>query len=74
MSKILFSDLVKKEVNEKKSNNNNNKNGLHATYHLEVLPKLPIVNYFALKNSTTHESFEVKTQDITSICFYTGER
>jgi len=75
MSKILFTDLVKKELNDKKNNNNNNsKIGLHAAYHLEVLPKLPIVNYFAFKSADTNECFEVTTQDITSICCYTGER
>lgn len=74
-SKILFSDLVKKEVENKKNNSSNNtKIGLHTAYHIEVLPKLPIVSYFAFKNNSTNECFQVTSQESTSISCYTGEK
>ena len=72
-SKILFSDLIKKEI-EIKKNNNSIKSPIDAAYHVDVLPKLPIINYFAFKSCINNECFEFIAQDTVTVYCFTGEK
>jgi hypothetical protein len=68
-SKILFSDLVKEVENKNYVNNS-----LSNMYNIEVMPKLPIVNYLALRKLNNFECFELTGCENLSICYFTGEK
>lgn len=75
LSKILFSDLIKD------CNNNDNKSQndcLNVFYNIEVIPKLPVIDYICLKNcdnrlSSNRDIVELTNTDNTIIECYTGE-